>query len=93
VYNILNFKNISDHKIILFICYLFIFNIIQIVRHWYHRPTMSYSIAVASVEDVTSVEGVVISRSEIAGTKSPYVCPGCFIHTYSNNMINRFHVQ
>jgi hypothetical protein len=31
--------------------------------------------------------------SEIAGTKPPYVCPGCFIHTYSNNVINRFHVQ
>jgi hypothetical protein len=29
----------------------------------------------------------VIPRSEIAGTKHPYVCPGCFIHTYSNNMI------
>jgi hypothetical protein len=35
----------------------------------------------------------VIPRSEIAETKPPYVCPGCFIHTYSNNMINRFHVQ
>jgi hypothetical protein len=35
----------------------------------------------------------VIPRSEIAGTKPPYVCPGCFIHTYSNNMINKFHVQ
>jgi hypothetical protein len=35
----------------------------------------------------------VIPRSEIARTKPPYVCPGCFIHTYSNNMINRFHVQ
>jgi hypothetical protein len=35
----------------------------------------------------------VIPRSEIAGTKPPYVCSGCFIHTYSNNMINRFHVQ
>jgi hypothetical protein len=34
----------------------------------------------------------VIPRSEIAGTKPPYVCPGCFIHTYSNKMINRFHV-
>jgi hypothetical protein len=32
-------------------------------------------------------------RSEIAGTKPPYMCSGCFIHTYSNNMINRFHVQ
>jgi hypothetical protein len=32
-------------------------------------------------------------RSEIVKTKPPYVCPGCFIHTYSNNMINRFHVQ
>jgi hypothetical protein len=21
--------------------------------------------------------------------KSPYVCPGCSIHTYSNNIINR----
>jgi hypothetical protein len=35
----------------------------------------------------------VIPRFEIAGMKPPYVCPGCFIHTYSNNMINRFHVQ
>jgi protein-arginine kinase activator protein McsA len=26
-------------------------------------------------------------------TKPPYVCPECFIHTYSNNMINRCHVQ
>jgi hypothetical protein len=38
-------------------------------------------------------EEVVIPRSEIAGTKPAYVCPGCFIHMYSNNMINRFHVQ
>jgi hypothetical protein len=36
---------------------------------------------------------IVIPRSEIAGMKPPYVRPGCFIHTYSNNMINRFHVQ
>jgi hypothetical protein len=35
----------------------------------------------------------VIPRSEIAGTVAPYVFPGCFIHTYRNNMINRFHVQ
>jgi hypothetical protein len=35
----------------------------------------------------------VVPHSEIAGTKRPYMCPGCFIHTYSNNMINRFHVQ
>jgi hypothetical protein len=35
----------------------------------------------------------VIPHSEIAGTKPLYVCPGCFIYTYSNNMINRFHVQ
>jgi hypothetical protein len=35
----------------------------------------------------------VIPRSEIAETKPPYVCPGCLIHTYSNNMINRCHVQ
>jgi hypothetical protein len=34
-----------------------------------------------------------IPRSEIAGMKPTYVFPGCFIHTYSNNMINRFHVQ
>jgi hypothetical protein len=36
---------------------------------------------------------IVIPRSEIAGTKPPYVCPGCSNHTYSNNMITRFHVQ
>jgi hypothetical protein len=36
---------------------------------------------------------IVIPRSEIAEMKPPYVCPGCFIHTYSNNMINRCHVQ
>jgi hypothetical protein len=35
----------------------------------------------------------VIPRFEIGGTKPLYVCPGCFIHTYGNNMINRFHVQ
>jgi hypothetical protein len=34
----------------------------------------------------------IIPRSEIAETKPPYVCPGYFIHTYSNNMINRCHV-
>jgi hypothetical protein len=43
------------------------------------------------VEDADSI--FVIPCSEIAGTKPPYECPGCFIHTYSNNMINRFHVQ
>jgi hypothetical protein len=37
--------------------------------------------------------GGVIPRSKIAETKPPYVCPGSFIHTYSNNMIKRFHVQ
>jgi hypothetical protein len=25
--------------------------------------------------------------------KPPYVCPGCFIHTYSNHMINICHIQ
>jgi hypothetical protein len=34
-----------------------------------------------------------IPRSENEGTKPPYVCPGCSNHTYSNNMITRFHVQ
>jgi hypothetical protein len=37
--------------------------------------------------------GTVIPRSEKEGTKPPYVCPGCSNHTYSNNMITRFHVQ
>jgi hypothetical protein len=36
---------------------------------------------------------IVIPHSEIAETKPPCVCPGCFIHTYCNNMINRFHVR
>jgi hypothetical protein len=35
----------------------------------------------------------VIPRSEKEGMKPPYVCPGCSNHTYSNNMITRFHVQ
>jgi hypothetical protein len=35
----------------------------------------------------------VIPRSEKEGTKPPYVCPGCSNHTYSNNMITKFHVQ
>jgi hypothetical protein len=37
--------------------------------------------------------GIVIPRSEKEGTKPPYVCPGCSNHTYSNNMITRFHIQ
>jgi hypothetical protein len=36
---------------------------------------------------------IVIPHSEREGTKPPYVCPGCSNHTYSNNMITRFHVQ
>jgi hypothetical protein len=35
----------------------------------------------------------VIPRSKKEGTKPPYVCPGYSNHTYSNNMITRFHVQ
>jgi hypothetical protein len=35
----------------------------------------------------------VIPRSEKEGMKPLYVCPGCSNHTYSNNMITRFHVQ
>jgi hypothetical protein len=38
-------------------------------------------------------EAPVIPCSKIAGTKPPYMCPGCSNHTYSNNMITRFHVQ
>jgi hypothetical protein len=44
------------------------------------------------VEEEEKAEAV-IPRSEIVGTKPPYVCPGCFIHMYSNNMINKFYVQ
>jgi hypothetical protein len=58
---------------------------------------ISNSIAARSLESGSLVSAEdsrsVIPRSEIVGTKPPYVCPGCFIHTYSNNMINRFHVQ
>jgi hypothetical protein len=35
----------------------------------------------------------VIPYFEIERTKPPYMCPGWLIHTYSNNMINRFHIQ
>jgi hypothetical protein len=31
----------------------------------------------------------VIPHSGIAETKPPYMCPGCLIHTYSNNIIDR----
>jgi hypothetical protein len=33
------------------------------------------------------ISNLVMPRSDIVGTKPPYVCPGCFIHRYSNNMI------
>jgi hypothetical protein len=49
------------------------------VMHWTTRPSV--------------ITISVIPRSEIAETKPPHVCPGRFIHTYSNNMINRFYVQ
>jgi hypothetical protein len=42
---------------------------------------------------VTDGMAGVIPRSEKEGTKPPYVCPGCSNHTYSNNMITKFHVQ
>jgi hypothetical protein len=44
------------------------------------------------IKEVPRSGRVVIPHSKIVGTKPPYVCPGCFIHMYSNNMINRFHV-
>jgi hypothetical protein len=44
-------------------------------------------------DSLTGEGADVIPHSEIAGAKPPYVCPGCSIHTYSNNMINRFHVK
>jgi hypothetical protein len=45
-------------------------------------------------KEVMSISGGgVIPRSEIAETKPPYVCPRCFIHMYSNNMINRCDIQ
>jgi hypothetical protein len=34
-----------------------------------------------------------VPTSEKEEMKPPYVCPGCSNHTYSNNMITRFHVQ
>jgi hypothetical protein len=36
---------------------------------------------------------LVIPHSEKAEIKPPYVCPGCSNLTYSNNMINRWHVR
>jgi hypothetical protein len=53
-------------------------------ENWSFKPERLHLILISEL---------VIPRSEIEGTKPPYVCPGCFIHTYSNNMINRFHVQ
>jgi hypothetical protein len=51
---------------------------------------------VSTKKDVVALKASkksVIPRSEIVGTKPLYVCPKYFIHTYSNNMINRFYVQ
>jgi hypothetical protein len=41
----------------------------------------------AAVGDPRTQGCNVIPRSKIAGMKPPYMCPGCFIHKYSNNMI------
>jgi hypothetical protein len=62
----------------------------DVIKHMLLKPILSGRIgkwAYALVE-----YDFVIPRSERVGTKPPYMCPGCFIHTYSNNMINRFHV-
>jgi hypothetical protein len=45
------------------------------------------------IDDVVVKSDSVIPRSEKAEMKPPYVCPGCLNHTYSNNMINKFHVH
>jgi hypothetical protein len=58
-----------------------------------HDVSTAVGVTAAAAHQQHSAAMAVIPRSEIAGTKPPYVCPGCFIHTYSNNMINRFHVQ
>jgi hypothetical protein len=46
----------------------------------------------SSVGDFIGAGVDVIPRSE-EGTKPSYVCLECSNHTYSNNMITRFHVQ
>jgi hypothetical protein len=43
--------------------------------------------------EIREGEEAVIPRSKIVEMKPPYVCLKCFIHTYNNNMTNRFHVQ
>jgi hypothetical protein len=56
-------------------------------------PILDTVVISRDAEGTMCEESGVIPRSEIAGTKPPYVRAGYFIHTYSNNMINRFHVQ
>jgi hypothetical protein len=42
---------------------------------------------------VLFIDDIVIPHSEIMEMKPPYMCLGCLIHTYSNNMINICHIQ
>jgi hypothetical protein len=66
---------------------------IKMRHHFLREQVEKGDIEMKYIDTERQLTDIVITRSEIVGTKPPYVCPGCFIHTYSNNMITRFHVQ
>jgi hypothetical protein len=62
------------------------------MRRWHSRMPKELSRPSAVTLTPTLALTSVIPRSEIYGTKPPYVCPGCSNHTHGNNMINRCNV-
>jgi hypothetical protein len=60
------------------ICTLVDYSVAKKCQHPYRLMVALFSWAVT-----------ITPHSEIAEMKPPYVCPGCLIHMYSNNMINR----
>jgi hypothetical protein len=75
-------------------CELCLLQKVERLRHLFYRCSFAKNCwTQIGVTVPTWLKPDVIPRSEITKMKPPYVCPGCLIHTYSNNMINRCHIQ